>query len=272
MRQFVAQRIAHALQMRHRPILLLGGQQKLGLAERDHAVVLHRAEPKVGNRHHVDFGQRELDVEIVLKEGQHARRHRVQRLCHARHLGTRPHSDVGQRRTVEHTRHIGLCQIGHGESDQVGGHARRDSKVVADIIGTGNAVYMEGNGKEIKDEFCIILKEICTHVVLTLGILDIATVKFLWRTRLIRNRAFLSGRSKHGNALRASTGENWVLAIKLPGRNINLMTALLIQSTSNKFLLRLIVHRCVRGFVESVQSVAQSTDEAEPNQQAFVRR
>lgn len=51
-----------------------------------------------------------------------------------------------------------------------------------------------------------------TYDVNTLGILDNDIVRFSSRIMLILNFAFLSGRSKHGNARRASIGENCVLA------------------------------------------------------------
>lgn len=54
-----------------------------------------------------------------------------------------------------------------------------------------------------------------------LGILDIAIARFSSRIRLILNWAFLSGRSKQGNARRASIGENCVLANHLNNFNEN---------------------------------------------------
>lgn len=51
-----------------------------------------------------------------------------------------------------------------------------------------------------------------THLDSNCGMLEMVVVLSSGRTRLISNVAFLSGRSKQGNARLASIGENCVLA------------------------------------------------------------
>lgn len=141
---------------------------------------------------------------------------------HISDISSCPNIDFGQiGRSRVTTWRIRIHQIGYHECDQIRWHFRCDCEILSNDtrlqfsvrnksrVVEGNLTHKFGNKLSTKR-----MRKL-SYVIDVRGMLDNAIDLRCSCIKLISNFAFLSGRSKQGNARRASIGENCVLASHL---------------------------------------------------------
>ena len=138
-------------------------EEKIQLPESDEAPVLHGAGREIGQCHQVDFGQRELHLEVAFQELEHRSRHLDSQFGLIDHvtLGPDPH---GRRRSrcvagvgadlTRYGRRFTELKVGDEAGHQVRGHGHRFLVIIPEP-----SVFVPPVA-EIRDESFAILGEI----------------------------------------------------------------------------------------------------------------